>query len=165
MTNLRVIADKSPFEVELEADRRHVPILVDQFGLSNAKGVATPGIAPTVVELEKSLVAPKLNRQEHKSYRSGVMRAQYLAVDRPDLPFATKECARFMHEPSQFHLQRFKHMVKYLIGVHVHCDPRLRSLVIQGIFLKPLVTILIHIWVMKKNVYDHSKKHEVADDV
>ena len=49
---LRVVANVSPFEVELEADRRHVDILIDQFGLSNAKGVSTPGVSPTVVELE-----------------------------------------------------------------------------------------------------------------
>ena len=77
---LRIVRDY-PLKVDYECDARHVPTLIEQFGMKDAKPAATPGITPTVIELEKSPVSPPCSRAERKQYRSGVMRGQYMGTD------------------------------------------------------------------------------------
>ena len=42
------------------------------------------------------------------------MRLAYLAQDRLDLQFASKELARYMQSPTRFDLQQLKRAVRYL---------------------------------------------------
>ena len=42
------------------------------------------------------------------------MRAAYLAQDRPDISFATRELAKGMANPSNHHLQKLKRVARYL---------------------------------------------------
>ena len=44
------------------------------------------------------------------------MRLAYLAHDRPDLQFASKELARSMQTPTEWDLAQLKHAVRYLVG-------------------------------------------------
>ena len=60
------------------------------------------------------MVAPALPAHEARLYRSVCMRLNYLAADRPDLQFSTKECARLMSEPSTFGMAKLKKVVRYL---------------------------------------------------
>ena len=77
-----------------EADPRHVQILVKELGLEEAKGVASPGVNRKDDESEP------LSAQMCSQYRSLVMRANYLALDRPDIHYSAKELARKMSAPT-----------------------------------------------------------------
>ena len=84
---------------EMEADQRHADILVEQMNLKEAKGVSSPG------EEEKRW-GEEENRQllegtEARHYRELAARANYLAQDRVDIQFATKEICRGMCSPAR----------------------------------------------------------------
>ena len=98
--------------LEYEADPRHAELLVHQLGLSrSSKGVSTPG------ERNKPSVdcGTPLGRDEHFLYRSATMRLCYLALDRPDLQFPSKELARWMQKPEVGDLEGLKRAARYLL--------------------------------------------------
>ena len=53
--------------------------------------------------------------EQATAYRSLVMRASYLSEDRPDIRYAVKEAARFMHEPCQLAMDLVKRIGRYLL--------------------------------------------------
>ena len=77
---------------EYEADQRHADLLVEGLGLERAKSVLTPG------EKTKSILEndSEFQGMDHRMYRALAARANYLALDRPDIQFATKEICRAM---------------------------------------------------------------------
>ena len=98
--------------LEYEADPRHAELLVHQLGLScSSKGVSTPG------ERSKPSVdfGTPLGRDEHILYRSATMRLCYLALDRPDLQFPSKELARWMQKPTVGDFEGLKRAARYLL--------------------------------------------------
>ena len=50
-------------------------------------------------------------------YRAGAARANYLALDRPDIAFAAKELCRRMAAPCETDLGSLRHLARYLLGV------------------------------------------------
>ena len=109
-----------------EADPRHVEKLLKEAGLENCKSVTTPGVkessdvigtawfeesglTPECAGDELSLVAGEtdapdlrpLDREEMRCYRSAVARCNYLAQDRFEIAFTTKELCRAMSKPTQ----------------------------------------------------------------
>ena len=56
-----------------------------------------------------------LNGEEATMYRALAARANYLALDRPDGSFTTKELCRDFSQPSKTSVQRLKRLVRYLI--------------------------------------------------
>ena len=54
--------------------------------------------------------------QRGSLYRSLVMRIAYLAQDRGDLQYATKELARGMSEPTEWYWSQLKRLGRYLLG-------------------------------------------------
>ena len=98
--------------VEWESDPRHCEILMSQLGLkADSKKLGQP-----CVKLERNADLNKLNESDHKLYRSATMRLAYIAQDRPDLQFTSKELARYMQEPTSFDLQQLKRAARYLHG-------------------------------------------------
>ena len=98
--------------LDYEADPRHAELLVHQLGLScSSKGVSTPG------EKSKPSVdfGTLLGRDEHILYRSATMRLCYLALDRPDLQFSSKELARWMQRPTVGDFEGLKRAARYLV--------------------------------------------------
>ena len=79
-----------------EADQRHAEIICEQLGLvsKEAQGVVTPGIKQDISEDTE----PKLDPEQATRYRALVARANYLAQDRPDIQYATKELCREMSQ-------------------------------------------------------------------
>ena len=108
--------DKGPIAVELEADPRHAELGIRQLGLTGAKPVTTPGIKHSFEEMYKTLDEPPLSEEETTLYRSITMRWAYLGLDRDDIQYSIKECARHMKAPNKFHLQMLKRIGRYLIG-------------------------------------------------
>ena len=61
-----------------------------------------------------------LDKAAASMYRSCVARANYLALDRPDIAFAVKEACRDMSAPTTSSWEKIKRIVRYLKG-----EPRL----------------------------------------
>ena len=86
-------------------------MLAQQLGLAdNSKAVATPGVKDDgargeVVDEERRVV-----------YRSAAMRLAYLAQDRPELCFASKEVAWCMQAPDEAAWLALKRAVRYCLG-------------------------------------------------
>ena len=98
--------------LEYEADPGHAELLVHQRGLScSSKAVTTPG------ERSKPSVdlGTPLGRDEHVLYRSATRRLCYLALDRPDLQFPSKELARWMQNPTVGDFEGLKRAARHLL--------------------------------------------------
>ena len=76
-------------------------------------------VFPGVRAVEGDLGEP-LEGEDATLFRSLTMRCSYLAEDRPDLRFATKEVARLMSTPCSMGMDRLKRIGRYL-----KCVPKL----------------------------------------
>ena len=89
----------------------------DGGGSDHGRGVVSPGLSHEdpatklrVAKMEEQL----LDQREATRYRAGAARFNYLAADRRDLGYATKELARGMAKPSEADLFKLKRAVWYL---------------------------------------------------
>ena len=97
---------------EVEADPRHAELVIEQLGLSDDKGIGTPGLSGADeedYEDDGPLVGEDVTR-----FRGVVARCNYLAADRPDCVFAVKECCREMSAPTTGSLRRLRRIGRYL---------------------------------------------------
>ena len=102
------------FGFELEADQRHAEMIVAQMGLTEAKGVNTPGEAEKPHEVEEN--RELLGKEEAATFKSVAARANYLAQDRPDIMYAMKEVCRKMSAPTVGSWRALKRLARYLIA-------------------------------------------------
>ena len=102
--------------VTIEADPRHVEILVDSTGVKDERPLTTNGSKDDrEKEAGRDLAkAEKLDDNSVSKYRSDVARWNFLAADRPDIAFSVKELARRMSEPTTLDVERVRRMVRYL---------------------------------------------------
>lgn len=101
---------------QLEADPRHAEIIIEQLGVGGGRPVITPGIEDDDDENPEV----DIEGADATRFRGVAARCNYLAFDRPDLQFATKEVCREMSKPTTGSLRRLKRIAQYL------CDkPRL----------------------------------------
>ena len=82
---------------EMEADQRHVDIMIEQLNLKEAEGVSSPGEEEKRWEEEDN--RQSLEGTEARHYRELAARANHLAQDRIDIQYATKEICRSMFHP------------------------------------------------------------------
>ena len=75
---------------------------------------AGANVEPTVPDQVESR---ELSREEFRSYRSPVARCIYLAADRFEIGFATKEMFRGMAKPNEEDLLKVKRMCRFLRGL------------------------------------------------
>ena len=83
---------------EIEADPRHAELVIEQLGLENDSGVATPGVSGNDEEdldTDFPLVGDDITK-----YRGVIARCNYLGTDRPDALLAIKEGCREMSKPT-----------------------------------------------------------------
>merc|ERR1712079_692240 len=80
-------------------------------GLIEPKELSSPGAKEDYREDGKPLEG-----QDHTAYRAMAARANYLALDRPDLQFAAKEICRKMSGPTEDDWGRLKKLVRYIRG-------------------------------------------------
>ena len=78
----------------MEADPRHVELMIKQLGLEHANGLTCPVVYEVPGE------SPLLGAEYTTQYKSLVARANYLASDRPDIQFAVKQLAQGMASPT-----------------------------------------------------------------
>jgi len=96
--------------IELEADPRHVDLLLREIGCEGAK-VTTPLIKERLEEIQD---AEALDLDLAAKYRSVSMRLSYLAQDRPDLLVLAKELAKGLKNPTTAHWKMLKRGARYL---------------------------------------------------
>ena len=106
--------------IEMEADPRHVDLVLEQLGLEKGVSVTTPLVKVKEEDMDKT----PLGTAEAALYRSIAMRIGYLSMDRPDLLRTVRELAKGLKEPQQYHWGLLKRAARYLRGA-----PRLVQLI------------------------------------
>jgi hypothetical protein len=99
----------TPEGYSYEADARHAELIIRGLDLESAKGVSTP-YAEENFESEDLL-----DHDRFKAFQSICARANFLAMDRNDIMYATKECCRAMSKPTFRDWSRLKRIGRYLI--------------------------------------------------
>ena len=122
---LNTVVKWSKHGIYYEADQRHSKIVVREMGLENAKTVPTagareeqkaasvPSAAQRVEVVEESR---KLGARDARAFHGVAARCKYLAQDRVDLQYATKEASRCMAKPRPADWGLFKRLGRYLLG-------------------------------------------------
>ena len=112
-TILNRVVRWTPEGLEYEADPRQAEKLIHECGLEGANSVATPGVKETSTQVaEDKPLEPRL----HTAYRSSAARANYLASDRVDTQFPSKEICRWMSAPTQGGWTAMKRLTRFLCG-------------------------------------------------
>ena len=101
--------------VELEADPRHAEIVIRELGLENATASKVPGVKPLKSNVESD-EPEELAREDARRYRAIAARLNYLAPDRFDVGYSTKEAARNMARPLNGDFEKLKRIGRYLVG-------------------------------------------------
>ena len=100
---LRVLSRKISWDekgIKYEADDKYVPQAIKDMSMQHCKSMKTPGDKSSKGGAEIDAMKP-LDYGTSKLHRSVVARCNYLAADRPDIQFATKEVAGGMANPTQ----------------------------------------------------------------
>ena len=84
-----------------EADQRHGELIVKASNLQEAKSVQTPGEDEKSWQEEEEEDRERLSNQDASQYRALAARANYLALDCPDIQYAVKETCRGMSNPTR----------------------------------------------------------------
>ena len=100
---------------EYEADQRHADIIVEKLSLKGATGVKTPCEEDKRWQDEEG--RELLDERDSRGFRELAARANYLAQDRVDIQFATKEICRGMCNPTKGDVRRLRRLGRYLITV------------------------------------------------
>ena len=100
-------------EFHYEADPRHVEQMLKAMGMEDCKACATPGIKARQGEL---MDEAELDAERHRAFRSVVARANFLALDRPDIRYTVKELCRRMSGPRECDWSALKRLCRYLRG-------------------------------------------------
>ena len=97
-------------KIEIEADARHVNLILQHLCLKkDSKGVIAPSTRVNIGTGEL------LNAEQHSHFRFFSMRAAFLAEDRADLKFPTKELARCMSAPTTVAWDQLRKLGRYLV--------------------------------------------------
>ena len=115
--NRLVSFDERSSTVSYEPDPRHAEIIVKDLGLESATSVKkSPNEKLKAEELDRRLKLHPVEHAEASRCRSLVMRAAFLAQDRPDLSETVKCLARKMQAPTEADFSDLKCLGRYLRG-------------------------------------------------
>ena len=81
--------------------------------LSGAKGVKAPGEDEKNWEMSENDQA--VDPKEETHFRAPAARANYLALDRMDLQYVTKEVCRGMAAPTRGHVKKLRRLIRYFV--------------------------------------------------
>ena len=99
--------------VEYQADPKHAKLIIKAMALNFGSRSVESLIEREMFDEEAE---KELNKEDASKFRQVAARLNYLAVDRPDLQFPTKEICRGMAKPQQKHLGMLKRIARYLVG-------------------------------------------------
>ena len=74
----------------------------------------TPGVKRKPEEYEDPENLKELDEVAAGKFRALAARANYLALDRPDIGFASKECCRHMAKPRKLDYENLRRLARYL---------------------------------------------------
>ena len=94
-------------------DQRHAEMVVKEIGLEEAKPVSTPGEEEKPWEAEENKM--ELEAGQATRYRRVAARLNYMAMDRVDLMYSTKEICRNIANPTVGAWKMLKRAARYLI--------------------------------------------------
>ena len=98
-----------------EADPRHAEVVVQDLGLQNSKHAVMPGVTGHVDARDEDDRANPLEwGSEATLYRAVTARLNFLAQDRTDIQYATKEVSRWMAPPKLRDWEALRRIGKYL---------------------------------------------------
>ena len=97
--------------IEYEAGPRHVEQIVRELDVIGSKPVTTPGRKPTFEQACHSRLLPP---EKMRPFRAIAARANYLAMDRPDVQYSAKEICRWMAAPTEARVMALKRLGRYL---------------------------------------------------
>ena len=97
-----------------EADQRHVDLIIKLMGNGKGKRGQTVGEDESKWKLDDN--DRELGKEEVSLYRVVAARANYLALGRVDIQYATKGCCRGMARPQVLHMSMLKRLARYLVG-------------------------------------------------
>ena len=101
--------------IDYEPDQRHAEVVVRELGLENAKELSTPWSAEES-NIEEGEDSKLITGEEATRYRAITARLNYLALDRPDLQYATKEVSKRMANPREAAWKGLKRIGRYIVG-------------------------------------------------
>ena len=124
----RVIRMSKNDGVSLEADPRHAERVIREMGVEEAKASPMPGTKgeakkATEKEEEDEEEPKELDQKDASRYRGVAATLNYLAADRADIQFATKEAARAMAKPTENDWILVRKIARYLEGRPRTCAP------------------------------------------
>ena len=108
----RIVSWDGSRGIVYEADPRHAEIVIDQLELQDAKDISTPGTREEGHTIDDH--EDKLSERDSTKYRAIVARLNHLIPDRPDIPYAAKELARAMSNPSNGDWVRLMRLGRYI---------------------------------------------------
>ena len=91
---------------EYGADPRHAELIIEQLGVSESRTLSTPGVDGEAEE--DSIEDIAISGADGTRFRGVAARCNYLAMDRPDIQFATNEVCREMSSPTIGSYRRLK---------------------------------------------------------
>ena len=98
--------------ITYEADPTHVKLICEALGLNeDSNGLVAPIGKDTKYESDDV----ELGKAEARLFRATAARANFLAIDRPDIQYATKEICRDMSRPKVGSWKRLKRLARYLV--------------------------------------------------
>ncbi len=92
-------------------DPRQIELVIAELGPVGGKSVTTCGDRPSADEW---LAGKALPDGAATAYRRTVARLNYVAQDRPDFCYSSKECCRGMAAPTDVHLRMLKLSLMYI---------------------------------------------------
>jgi len=101
--------------ISFEGDGKHAEVLLEEWAMEDSKPVSSPGVAEekTVEGDEQEKELPK---EMATKFRRAAARMNYIALDRPDMSFTSKELSRSMSKPLEGDIIRMKRAIRYLRG-------------------------------------------------
>ena len=111
----------TPTGIELEGDDKHVGMLEEEWGMKHCNPLATPYVKPVATRdsgpgvtggAERKAMSPA----DATLYRRAAARINYIALDRPDLSFASRVASSSMSNPKEGDDQMIKRIIRYLKG-------------------------------------------------
>ena len=82
--------------LEYEPDQRHGELIVKELGLEGANSLSSPGVPENAKAQDEEDEGEAWKEKEPGKFRAIAARLNYLAVDRPDLQYASKCTSKYM---------------------------------------------------------------------
>ena len=102
--------------ITFEADDKHAKILCKELGLdAGSRGLDAPIVKETKSDMDDEDMQELLGKEDATKFRALAARANYLAQDRMDIQYTTKEICRDMANPRKSSFGKLKRLARYLV--------------------------------------------------